>query len=319
LTEIHHRFLNAALAEIAAARGLAYQEWGRGWVVRVGDARRNLSTYGYQLSLNSALAAATARDKSAAVERLTTDGLPVVPTDLVLNEVRQRWLDGRGLHEVLDEVLAAATPPLIVKPNEGSSGDGVFLCRDRAQARRRVLELLAREPSVVVQPFLDLVSEERWVMLDGRPLLRYVKDPADPAGRSRRAPLFNLAAGATIAAFGLDGASEESEQLARAAAASRGLRVAAVDLVQGVDGSGQVLEVNSGLSFEHLVRLAPQRRPAAVAVYDAAVAAALLDEAPGASGSAGSAGASGSAGAGGADAGRRARADVGAGGPGGAG
>ena len=308
MTEIHHRFLNVALAEVAAARGLAYQEWGRGWVVRVGDARRNLSSYGYQLSLNSAVAASTARDKSAAVERLATDGLAVVPTDLVLNEVRQRWLDGRGVDEVLDEVLGSATPPLIVKPNEGSSGDGVFLCLDRAQARRRVVELLGREPSVVVQPFLDLVSEERWVVLDGRPLLRYVKGPADPAATSRRAPLFNLAAGATIDAFGLDGAGAESEALARAAAASLGLRVAAVDLVHGVDGSLQVLEVNSGLSFEHLVRLAPERRPAAVAVYDAAVAAALVDEAPGAVGALDAVGP-----------GSRDRADIGVGGPGGAG
>jgi glutathione synthase/RimK-type ligase-like ATP-grasp enzyme len=280
LTEIHHRFLNAALAEIAAARRLRYDEWGQGWVARVGDGRRWLSTYGYQLSLNSAVAASVARDKSAAVERLSADGLVVVPTELILDDVRQRWLDGRPHDAVLEPVLAAATYPVIVKPNEGSSGEGVYWCADADQARRRVAELLAREPSVVIQPFLELVSEERWVLIDGQPRLRYRKCPAPPDRTGRHAPLFNLAAGATVDQLGLAGASTEAEGLARAAVASLGLRVAAVDVVTDLAGQRRVLEVNSGLSFEHLVRLEPRARPDAVAVYDAAVVAALAEPSP---------------------------------------
>jgi glutathione synthase/RimK-type ligase-like ATP-grasp enzyme len=276
LTEIHHRFLNQALVEIAQARGLTYEEWGQGWQTRVGDGHRSLSTYGYQLSLNSAVAASGARDKAAAVERLERDGVTVVPTRLVLGDVRQAWLDGRRAVDVLEQVLADWSPPLIVKPNEGSSGDGVFLCRDRDQVRRRVFELLEREPSVVVQPFLELVREERWIVLDRAPLLRYTKVPGTSSnGGARRAPLFNLALGATVGEFGLHGAQPGSQDLAVAAADSLGLRVAAVDLVHGVGGSCQVLEVNSGLSFEHLVRLEPSRRPDAVGVYDAAVSVAM--------------------------------------------
>ena len=275
MSEIHHRFLNQALIEIARARGLVYEEWGQGWLTRVGDGRRSLSTYGYQLSLNSAVAASGARDKAAAVERLERDGVAVVPTRLVLGDVRQAWLDGRRAADVLDQVLADWSPPLIVKPNEGSSGDGVFLCRDRPQVHRRVLELLEREPAVVVQPFLDLVREERWIVLDGAPRMRYTKTPGAPDGAGRRAPLFNLALGATVGEFGLEGARPGTRELALAAAGSLGLRVAAVDLVHGVDGSCRVLEVNSGLSFEHLVRLEPSCRTEAVAVYDAAVTAAM--------------------------------------------
>ena len=281
MTEIHHRFLNQALVEIADARGLRYEEWGQGWVTRVGDGERYLSTYGYQLSINPVVAASVARDKSAAVERLERDGVAVVSTHLVLNAVRQDWLDGRRPDQVLDDALAAllASGPttLIVKPNEGSSGDGVYLCRDEAEARRRVQDLLAREPSVVIQPFLELDREERWIVLDGQARLRYTKRPADPGQSGRRAPLFNLALGATVGDFGLGGAHPDAERLAVAAARSLGLRVAAVDLVSGTDVARAVLEVNSGLSFEHLVRLEPSRRADAVGVYDSVVAAALAD------------------------------------------
>jgi glutathione synthase/RimK-type ligase-like ATP-grasp enzyme len=281
LADVHHRFFNAALAEVAAARGLRYEEWAQGWCARVGDGRRWLSAYGYQLSLNSAVSASVARDKGAAAERLALDGLPVVPTQLVLGDVRQRWLDGRDSDDVLDQVLADATFPLVVKPNEGSSGEGVFWCEDPETARRRVHELLVHEQSVVVQPFLELEREERWVLLDGRAQLRYVKQPAPPSQTGRHAPLFNLAAGATVGQSGLgeaDGADPSAEALAVAAMGSLGLRTAAVDLVTGVDGRRWVLEVNSGLSFEHLVRLRPDLRADAVAVYDAALSLALATD-----------------------------------------
>jgi glutathione synthase/RimK-type ligase-like ATP-grasp enzyme len=282
LTGVHHRFLNQALVEIADVRGLRYEEWGQGWVTRVGDGPRSLSTYGYQLSINPVVAASVARDKSAAVERLERDGVAVVATHLVLNAVRQDWLDGRSPDQVLDQALTtlldAGPVPLIVKPNEGSSGDGVYLCRDQVEVRRRVHELLDREPSVVIQPFLELDREERWIVLDGQPRLRYTKRPADPVRSGRRAPLFNLALGAAVDEFGLAGADPDAERLAVAAARSLGLRVAAVDLVSGPEEGLAVLEVNSGLSFEHLVRLEPSRRADAVGVYDAVVTAALADE-----------------------------------------
>ena len=155
-------------------------------------------------------------------------------------------------------MLGSVTPPLIVKPNEGSSGDGVFLCRDRAQARRRVLELLEREPSVVVQPFLDLVSEERWIVLDGRPAAA-LRQGARPTGRDRRGGprCSTWPRGPPSAPSGWTGPAPSPRHWPGPRPPRWDLRVAAVDLVHGVDGSLQVLEVNSGLSFEHLVRLEP--------------------------------------------------------------
>lgn len=264
------RFLNRALAEVAARRGLHHEERSGGWIVRVGDGRRHLEAYGYLLSLNSGVSALVARDKAAAAERLVLDGIPTVPTALVLDEMRQAWVDGRSPRAAFDDALGRIDPPFVVKPNEGSSGVGVHRAGDAAEAWDATRRLLATEPAVVVQPLVPIASEERWVLLGDEPLVRYAKAPATLA-----IPMYNLALGAEVTSWGVEGGTDAALDLARRARRSLGLATAAVDLLTDVEGRTVVMEVNAGWSFEHLVRIRPDTRPTAVAVYEAAVDVAL--------------------------------------------
>lgn len=267
---MRRRFLNNALAEIAARRGLVHEERSGGWIVRVGNGHRHLETYGYLLSLNTGVAAAVARDKAAAAERLVLDDVPTVPTALVLDDVRQAWIDGRDARAGFVEALDRFAPPVVIKPNEGSSGVGVTRADDAASARAAVERLLRTEPAVVVQPVVPIAVEERWVLLGDEPVIRYTKAPA--AGP---VPMYNLALGATVTSWGVEEGSPETLDLARRARRALGLATAAVDLITDVEGRTLVMEVNSGWSFEHLVRARPDTRPTAVAAYDAAVDVAL--------------------------------------------
>lgn len=268
------RFLNQALAEIAARRGLHHEERSGGWIVRVGDGHRHLETYGYVLSLNRSVPDAVARDKAAAAERLVLDGVPTVPTGLVLVDRRQGWIDGRRARDGFDDAVARSTGPFVVKPNGGSSGTDVVRVDDIDAAWAATRALLATEPSVVVQPVVDITSEERWVLLGDEPVIRYTKSPA-AASSPTGLPMFNLALGATVASWGVDEGTPAALGLARRARCSLGLATAAVDLITDVEGRTVVMEVNSGWSFEHLVRVRPATRPAAVAAYEAALDVAL--------------------------------------------
>jgi glutathione synthase/RimK-type ligase-like ATP-grasp enzyme len=269
---MRRRFLNRALVEIATRRGLLHEERSGGWIVRVGNGHRHLEAYGYLLSLNDgvAAAAAVARDKAAAAERLELDDIPTVATALVLNDLRQAWIDGREARAGFDDAMARLDPPFVVKPNEGSSGVGVTRADDDVAAWVATERLLATEPAVVVQPVVAIASEERWVLLGDEPLLRYAKSPA--AGP---VPMYNLALGATITSWGVDEGSDVGLVLARRARRALGLATASVDLLTDVDGRTIVMEVNAGWSFEHLVRIRPDTRPTAVAAYEAAVDVAL--------------------------------------------
>jgi [lysine-biosynthesis-protein LysW]--L-2-aminoadipate ligase len=266
------RFLTEAFSTLAEARQLIYEEKFGGWILRVGDGRRHLGAYGYQLSLNSAVAASIAKDKAAAADRLSSDGLPVIPTLLLLDDKRQRWMDGRGAEVAANETLDTVEYPVVIKPNEGSSGADVRVFHDRNAARSFARLMLRSEPSVCVQPLIELSSEERWVVLDTRPVMRYSKVPVS---RADGLPLFNLAMGGSVAECGLETGSVEARRLAIAAAESVGVRIGAVDVVTDRDGRQMVIEVNSGLSFEHLVSTAPELRSTALDVYRQALDAAL--------------------------------------------
>lgn len=265
-----NRFLTRALADIATRRGLHHEEHSGGWIVRVGNGRRHLEAYGYLLSLNDGVASLIARDKAAAALRLELDGVPTVETALVLDDLRQAWVDGRSPRSAFDDAMARLAPPWVIKPNEGSSGVRVTRADDVAAAWAATQRLLATEPAVVVQPVVPIASEERWVLLGDEPLLRYTKAPA--AGP---VPMYNLALGATITSWGVEEGSDGARDLARAARRSLGLATAAVDLITDVDGRTVVMEVNAGWSFEHLVRVRPDTRPTAIAAYEAAVDVAL--------------------------------------------
>ena len=264
------RFLNRVLADVATRRGLHHEELAGGWVVRIGNGHRHLETFGFQLSLNTVVAASLARDKAAAAERLERDGVPVVPCALVLAATRQGWLDGRSAEAVLDEALARTPPPVVIKPNEGTSGADVHRADDAATAHAVTRALLAREPSAVVQPLVPIGREERWVLLGDEPLVRYGKAPVPGP-----LPMFNLALGGTVTTWGVDDGDPADLELARRARRSLGLVAAAVDLVTDDDGRTAVMEVNSGWSFEHLVRVRPASEDAAAAAYEAAVDCAL--------------------------------------------
>lgn len=268
------RFLNRALAEIAARRGLLHEERSGGWIVRVGDGHRHLEAFGYLLSLNHGVAAAIARDKAAAAERLDLDGVPTVPTGLVLVDRRQEWIDGRRARAGFDDAVARSAGPFVVKPNEGSSGTDVVRADDVDTAWSATRALLATEPSVVVQPVVDIAFEERWVLLGDEPVIRYAKASAGTPTPATL-PMFNLALGATVSSWGVDEGTEAALDLARRARRSLGLATAAVDLVTDAEGRTVVMEVNSGWSFEHLVRIRPDTRPAAVAAYEGALDVAL--------------------------------------------
>lgn len=264
------RFLNRALAEVAGRRGLTHEEHSGGWIVRVGDGRRHLEAYGYLLSLNPGVASLVARDKAAAALRLELDGVATVATALVLGDLRQGWVDGRDARAAFDDAMARLAPPVVVKPNEGSSGVGVTRADDPASAWAAAERLLATEPAVVVQPLVPIVSEERWVLLGDEPLVRYAKSPA-----TGPVPMYNLALGADVTSWGVDEGTSDALDLARRARRSVGLATAAIDLITDVDGRTVVMEVNAGWSFEHLVRVRPDTRPTAVAAYEAAVDVAL--------------------------------------------
>ncbi|MHC2466141.1 ATP-grasp domain-containing protein [Bradyrhizobium embrapense] len=303
---ISQRIFLETIKRYCLARSIAVEVRSGGWLVIMtkGDARR--LAIGYDIGLNSAVAHQVANDKSACAEVLASAGVSAVPHTLFLGSKLSKHIPGSDSREAMQRLLDEHPHGLVVKPNEGTSGELVFRVTTPAQLETAVARILAAHPSLAISPYVDIKDEVRVVLLDDRALIVYGKTRPSVIGdgvHSLRALAeaaataeqlkalsedFNAAAFDVIPAAGerlllnwrhnldagaepvllTDAATREvCVALAIKAAQAVGIRFASIDVVRG-DGAWQVLEANSGVKMEAL----GHRHPALVeAAYSAAL------------------------------------------------
>jgi glutathione synthase/RimK-type ligase-like ATP-grasp enzyme len=251
---ITDRKMEAILQEITARRGIKHRVYSTGWVHYFARGDKQASLIGYKWSLNDAAASGIASDKVATYEVLNAGQIPAIVHQLVRTktDVHIQW--PRGLSE-----------QFVLKPLVGTSGHGVRLFDARSDAEEYI-----REQQIVawaVSPYLKIEREVRVIVLDGTVLLAYEKHP--PVRETLT--FFNLGKGATAKIIDI---STEQTLIAKNAAATIGLRLAAVDIVW-VNDSWQVLEVNDGFMMEHFLRQSKDYYQRTVKLYETILDAAF--------------------------------------------
>ncbi|MGY4475712.1 ATP-grasp domain-containing protein [Bradyrhizobium sp. USDA 3364] len=303
---ISQRLFLETIKKYCLARSIAVEVRSGGWLVIMtrGTARR--LAIGYDIGLNGAVAHQVANDKSACAEVLALAGVPAIPHTLFLGTKLSKHIPGSDSLDAMQRLLDQHPRGLVVKPNEGTSGELVLRVTTRAQLEAAVARILAVHPSLAISPYVEIDDEVRVVVLDARALIVYSKtrpmvvgdglhslgalaqttataeqlktiaedfdaaalDAIPPAGeRLLLNWRHNLDAGAEPVLL-TDGATRDAcIALAIRAAQAVGTRFASIDVARS-DGEWKVLEVNSGVKMEALGR----RHPALVeAAYSAAL------------------------------------------------
>nr|WP_249136526.1 RimK-like protein [Bradyrhizobium tropiciagri] len=303
---ISQRIFLETIKKYCLAHEIAIEVRSGGWlVIMTRDTTRRLAI-GYDVGLNSAVAHQVANDKSACADVLALAGVAAIPHTLFLGAKLSKHIPGSDSLEAMQRLLDQNPHGLVVKPNEGTSGEFVIRVTTRAQLETAVARILAAHPSLAISPYVEIADEVRVVLLDARALIVYGKTRPSVVGdgvQSLRAlaqasataeqlktitedfdaaaldaiPLagerrllnwrHNLDAGAEPVLLA-DGATRDAcVALAISAAQATGIRFASIDVVCA-DGAWQVLEVNSGVKMEALGRHHP-------ALVEAAYSAAL--------------------------------------------
>jgi hypothetical protein len=284
------RIFVQAIRNYCAEHGLAADVRADGWLVVMQDGARRKLAFAYDLGLNSAVAHRIANDKSATC----------VPHTLFLSPELHAFVPPRGSWEAMLALLGQWPDGLVVKPNEGTSGKSVFWVTNKPALELAVKRIFSTQTALVVSPFLDIEDEVRVVVLDGQPLVVYVKDRPTVTGDGKRSLLalaldsvpaarhstvlpglfadldrraldaivpagerrvlnwrHNLENGAEPVLMQQGEMRDACVALAARAAQAIGIRFASVDVVR-VNGSWQVLEVNSGVMMEALSSKHPE-------------------------------------------------------------
>ncbi len=129
----------------------------------------------YQFDLNSANSFRIAGDKYATYALLKKNNIPVIEHRMIFNpETREKYYDNKLINNAIN--LLETNKKVIIKANQSSKGQAVFLCESREEIMQMVEKMFNEgKDSVSACPYLDIDYEYRAVYLDGEILYIYKK------------------------------------------------------------------------------------------------------------------------------------------------
>jgi glutathione synthase/RimK-type ligase-like ATP-grasp enzyme len=169
-----------AVKKYCADHGITVESRSQGWLLILQRGAKRHFAFGYDLGLNSAIAHRIASDKAATAEILRFCGAPCVPHTLILNPKLNEYVapsqasDSQPWETML-RLLRENPNGLVVKPNEGTSGELVFKVSNEQDLELAAHRIFSANASLVLSPYLDIENEVRVVLLDHHPLIVYNK------------------------------------------------------------------------------------------------------------------------------------------------
>lgn len=212
------RLLVDAVVGLASELGLPLTRLSHDWILVLETATRRHTVFGYDIGLNGANTLRVCNDKAASFEVLTAAGVPMIEHRLFLDPIMHRFTGSPGNWQGILAAFDAFSGDVVVKANEGTSGNDVHRVRNTAELERVVHLLLQSCRAIAVSPFTPFSAEKRFVMLDGEIVLAYAKARPSGMGDGQRA-MRDLASAAmtpgTAEGFGEWLAEQTSETLNR--------------------------------------------------------------------------------------------------------
>ena len=167
-------FVNA-VHKYCAENGIAVETRSQGWLLVMRKGPRRHLTYGYDVGLNSAVTHRIANDKAATAEVLEMDGIACVPHAFFPGPALSEYVPPMGSWEAMLAHLTQNPGGIVVKPNEGTSGNLVFKVQDKPALERAVSEIFSLNLNLAISPYLEIKNEMRVILVDYDPIIVYSK------------------------------------------------------------------------------------------------------------------------------------------------
>ncbi|HKO73324.1 MAG TPA: RimK-like protein [Bradyrhizobium sp.] len=164
-----------AVSKYCVTHGIQIEIRAAGWLVVMRRGTKQHLAFGYDLGLNSSVAHRIANDKAATAEVLHALGIPCVPHTVFFSPQMNEVMPPQASWEAMIAILRANPSGVVIKPNEGTSGNSVFRVSNGPELELAAHRIFASSPSLAMSPWLDIEDEVRVVLLDDRPLLVYSK------------------------------------------------------------------------------------------------------------------------------------------------
>ncbi len=167
-------FVNA-VRTYCAHHGIEVDVRSQGWLIIMQRGAKQHFAFGYDLGLNSAVAHRIANDKAATAEVLQFCGIACVPHTVFLSPALNEYIPPQRAWEAMLGLLRQNPKGIVVKPNEGTSGDFVFKVLSEPDLELAVHKIFSAYLSLAVSPYMEIEDEVRVVVLDHVPVVVYSK------------------------------------------------------------------------------------------------------------------------------------------------
>jgi glutathione synthase/RimK-type ligase-like ATP-grasp enzyme len=185
-----------AVRNYCAAHGIGIEIRSQGWLIIMQHGAKRHLAFGYDLGLNSAVAHRIANDKAATADVLQASGIPCIPHTLFLSPEMNEYIPPQRAWEAMLALLRENPEGVVVKPNEGTSGDRVFKVSSEPDLELAVHRIFSSSLGLAISPYLEIENEVRVVLLDDHPVAVYSKNRPAVTGDGKHS-LLELALAAT--------------------------------------------------------------------------------------------------------------------------
>lgn len=163
------------LQELCKEINIKIESLSYGWIFKLSKDNKVRYITG-NFDINRTASSKIACDKYGTFEVLKSQDIPIIKHTMVFNpEERKEYIKEDEIWDIVYKEFDKEKK-VVVKPNYGFEGKGVFLCNTLEETKEAVKFLLNRNTSISICPFYDIKKEYRAFYLNGEILLIYEKE-----------------------------------------------------------------------------------------------------------------------------------------------
>lgn len=299
------------LKDICNELGIKLTVFSKDWcfLLEKGEISKVIS--GYKFPLNDHAAGLVADDKYALYELLKIKGIPVVEHKILFAPSnKNNYAVGSNTIEEAVEYFNNNNQELVIKPNNGTCGNGVERIKNLTQLFTQINKLFVTNHSISLCPYYNIKTEYRSIILDGKIECMYAKKRPIIIGNGEKSIKellnefnqqyfeeennyfnknidldyipnagevveynwqFNLAKGSQVIVDIPKEIKAQIETIALNAYKASNLNFCSVDIVETINDEYLVLEINSGVTIKRYIDLVPNGYQTAKEIYKKAI------------------------------------------------
>lgn len=289
---------NKIIKQICQEKNIQYEELSDDWIIKLKKGNKNKFLVGYKFDLNNQAAAEICNDKFALYAVLDSEGIPVIKYNILFKNEEDK----------LKKYFDKYNQNVVLKPNNGTCGNNVLHICDYNKLKDEYNKLISKCYSVDICPFYEIESEYRIIYLPSKQhIYKKVKPIITGDGIHNVKELllefngeyfsneenfknenisvdyipkfgeeieyewrFNLSKGAKIA----DVDDEEKNilmSIVRKIVEVINVKFVSIDIVRLANNKYMVMEINSGVMMENLIKLQEDGTKIAKVLYGEAI------------------------------------------------